>query len=72
MAFGLFKRKDQTQTAPEPEGVTIESPAEERAEQEEKAEAIRATGIDVDETVDQLQKFKKIHKWVRLPISIST
>ena len=63
MAFGLFKRKDQRQTAPE--SVTIESPAEERAEQEEKTEAIRATGVDVEATIDQLEKFKKIHKWVR-------
>jgi hypothetical protein len=67
MAFGLFRRKDRQQTDPEPESVTIESPAEERAEQEEKTEAIRATGVNVEETIDQLQKFKEIHKWVRFP-----
>jgi hypothetical protein len=67
MAFGLFKRKDQRQTTQG--SVTIESPAEERADQEEKTEAIRASGVDVEETIDQLEKFKKIHKWVRSPQS---
>lgn len=64
LAFGLFKRKDHPQPEPVDTDVTIASPAEAVADEEEKTAALRATGIDVEETVDQLQKFSKIHKWV--------
>ena len=60
MAFGLFRRKERQ----EPAAATIESPAEQAATDKEQTNAISATGIDVEESLQQLQKFKKIHKWV--------
>jgi hypothetical protein len=65
MAFGLFKRNQASDDShPAPESVTIESPEEQIASQEKAAETITASGIDVGESIDQLKKFKKIHKWV--------
>lgn len=57
-----FKKKQPVE--PEPEPATLQSPAEESAVEQKKAEVIRATGIEVNEALNQLKKFKKTHQWV--------
>jgi hypothetical protein len=59
MVFGLRKK---------PAGEAVEEPtvAGEAAAtpMDEKNEGAIASGIDVDQSLDQLKKFKKAHQWV--------
>ena len=59
----MFSRFKKSQ-GPVPDPVTLNSPAEEQSLEQEKVKAIEATGIDVDESIQQLKKFKKLHQWV--------
>lgn len=62
MVFGLRKAPGAGQETEEPTVVdnTATTPID------EKGEAVQASGIDVDASLDQLKKFKKTHQWVSL------
>ncbi len=61
MVFGLRKAPGAGQISAEPNYADNNTPT---ANVDEKGEAITASGIDVDASLDQLKKFKKTHEWV--------
>jgi hypothetical protein len=61
MVFGLRKKPAGGDVVEEPTvAETATTPID------EKSEGVQASGIDVDQSLDQLKKFKKTHQWVRL------
>jgi len=61
MVFGLRKKKAEP-TATE-SAVVADDANSLHAHNAEATETIGATGVDVGQSVDQLKKFKLLHKW---------